>query len=121
MRIDGVSSFSKIENIEVIEKTSVKRMPSNEIEDKGNDHSLDIKTPEERYEMLVKAVDDSNNALETHNRRFDISIHEHTGTIMVKVIDTNTDEIIREIPPEKILDMAAALWELAGIIIDRKI
>ena len=40
---------------------------------------------------------------------------------MVKVIDQNTDEIIREIPPEKILDMVAALWEMAGIIVDRKI
>ncbi|MDD2574742.1 MAG: flagellar protein FlaG, partial [Firmicutes bacterium] len=30
-------------------------------------------------------------------------------------------EIIREIPPEKILDMVAKIWELAGLMVDRKI
>ncbi|MDD4707168.1 MAG: flagellar protein FlaG, partial [Firmicutes bacterium] len=41
--------------------------------------------------------------------------------IMVKVINDETDEIIREIPPEKILDMVAKIWELAGLMVDRKI
>ena len=40
---------------------------------------------------------------------------------MVKVINEETGEIIREIPPEKILDMVAKMWELAGILVDRKI
>jgi len=41
------------------------------------------------------------------------SIHEETKEIMVKVLDTDTEEVIREIPPEKILDMVAKIWELA--------
>jgi len=41
---------------------------------------------------------------------------------MVKVIDTSGDreEIIREIPSEKVLDMVARMWELAGIMVDEK-
>jgi flagellar protein FlaG len=39
---------------------------------------------------------------------------------MVKVIDAETDEIIREIPPEKILDMVAMMWEMVGIIVDER-
>jgi flagellar protein FlaG len=30
------------------------------------------------------------------------------------------DEVIREIPPEKILDMVAKMMELAGILVDEK-
>lgn len=52
--------------------------------------------------------------------RFEFSIHEGTEAVMVKVIDTETDEIIREIPPEKILDMVAKMWELAGILVDKR-
>lgn len=40
---------------------------------------------------------------------------------MVKVVNTETDEVIREIPPEKILDMVAKMWELAGIMVDEKV
>jgi len=28
--------------------------------------------------------------------------------------------MIREIPPEKILDLVAKMWEMAGILIDEK-
>lgn len=51
---------------------------------------------------------------------FEYSIHEQTKQIMVKVIDRDTKEIIREIPPEKVLDMVAHLWEAAGIIVDER-
>jgi flagellar protein FlaG len=37
---------------------------------------------------------------------------------MVKVMDINTNEVIREIPPEKVLDAFAAALELAGVFVD---
>ncbi|HHY78507.1 MAG TPA: flagellar protein FlaG, partial [Clostridiales bacterium] len=52
--------------------------------------------------------------------RFEYSIHEATKQIMVKVIDKETDEVIREIPPEKILNMVAKMWEIAGLIVDER-
>jgi len=51
----------------------------------------------------------------------EFSIHEKTGDILVKVINTETNEVIREIPPEKILDIVAALWDITGIAIDEKV
>lgn len=53
--------------------------------------------------------------------RFEFSVHEGTEKIMVKVIDERTDEIIREIPPEEILNMVAKIWELAGILVDKRV
>lgn len=72
-------------------------------------------------EQLIEAIENANKALKGADKRFEFSIHEGTKEIMVKVINDETDEVIREIPPEKILDMVAKMWELAGIMVDRKI
>jgi flagellar protein FlaG len=72
-------------------------------------------------QQLIEAIEEANKALKGADKRFEFSIHEGTKEIMVKVINDETDEIIREIPPEKILDMVAKIWEMAGILVDRKI
>lgn len=72
-------------------------------------------------QQLIEAIENANKALRGADKRFEFSIHEGTKEIMVKVINEETGEIIREIPPEKILDMVAKMWELAGILVDRKI
>lgn len=70
---------------------------------------------------IISAIEKANDEFTTYDRKFEFSIHEKTNKISVKVIDTLTDDIIREIPPEKILDMIAGIWEVAGIIVDEKI
>ncbi|SDJ91747.1 flagellar protein FlaG [Natronincola ferrireducens] len=72
-------------------------------------------------EQIIKAVEKANKSFEPFDRRFEISIHEKTKSIMVKVINSTNDEVIREVPSEKILDMVAHMLEVAGIIIDKKI
>jgi flagellar protein FlaG len=39
---------------------------------------------------------------------------------MIKIIDKDTKEVIKELPPEETLDMIAKVWELAGIFVDEK-
>ena len=45
---------------------------------------------------------------------------EDTKRITIKVYDSDSDELIREVPPEKSLEALKKVWELAGIIIDQK-
>ena len=52
--------------------------------------------------------------------RCEFSYHEPTRSISIKIIDTQTDEVLREVPPEKILDMIEKMWEMAGILVDEK-
>ncbi len=70
--------------------------------------------------VVIEAIEKANKAISGGNRRFEFSIHEETKAIVVKVIDADTNELIREIPPEKILDIIAAIWEMAGIIVDER-
>lgn len=45
---------------------------------------------------------------------------EVTKRVSIKVFDDETDELIREVPPEKSLEALKKIWEIAGIIIDEK-
>lgn len=66
------------------------------------------------------AIEQANRVLEIHGRRFNFFIHEPTREIIVQVIDSQTDEVVREIPPEQILDLMAKMLELAGIFVDER-
>lgn len=70
--------------------------------------------------VVIDAIEKANKAISGANRKFEFSIHEKTKEIMVKVIDSDTNQVIREIPPEKILDMVAKMWEMVGLIVDER-
>ncbi|MCY9692376.1 flagellar protein FlaG [Paenibacillus alginolyticus] len=71
-------------------------------------------------EIIIKAIEKANKALDGRYTSFEFSVHEKTKQISIKVIDKDTKEVIREIPPEKTLDMVARMWEMAGILVDEK-
>ena len=73
-----------------------------------------------KREDLEQAIEDTNRVLFDRDDRFEFQIHERTGRMMVKLIDNETDEIIKEIPPEKILDLVASIWDLVGILVDER-
>lgn len=72
-------------------------------------------------EQLVKAIDRAIKAMQGKATNLEFRVHEKTKMIAVKVLDSESGEVIREIPPEKTLDFVAKLWEMAGILIDEKI
>lgn len=72
-------------------------------------------------EHLIRTIENAVKSLQGPQTTLDISIHEKTHEIMVKVLNRDTGELIREIPPEKTLDLVAKMMELAGILVDEKI
>jgi flagellar protein FlaG len=71
-------------------------------------------------EQLIKAIERAIKAVQGPLTSLEFSVHEKTRQIVVKVKDKDTGEIIREIPPEKNLDLIAKIWEMAGILIDER-
>ena len=84
--------------------------------------SLDIPVPYGESEITQSVIDryvkSVNEALAPSFFRLNASIHEATNRVMVQVIDTNTEEILREIPPESRLDIIAKMHEFAGLLYD---
>ena len=78
----------------------------------------------ERYDFneaqWVKAIDAAIQKAAGRVTDLQFSIHGKTNTISVKIKDRETGEVIREIPPEKMLDFVAKLWEMAGILVDER-
>lgn len=70
--------------------------------------------------MLRTAVSQANSKLKHTRTRCEFSYHEATKRISIKVLDKETDEVIREIPPEETLEMVEKMWELAGILVDER-
>lgn len=70
---------------------------------------------------LALAVEQLNKTMRAYNTELHFEIHEKSGEIMVKVMNSESDTVIREIPPEKVLDMVAYFKKMLGIVIDRMI
>lgn len=57
----------------------------------------------------------------TKNTRFSYSFHEAMETVVVKIIDGNTDKVIKEIPAREIQQLHENLHEAIGILFDQQI
>ncbi len=117
----NVSSTSRINQTQ----TNVTTLGNGEIkiprQTRQNEEQRFLDDKKFSQEEVIDIIEKANKDFVAYDRRFEFSIHEGTKEIMVKVIDVTTDEVIRELPPEKILDMVAAIWEVVGIIVDKKI
>ncbi|MBO5238292.1 MAG: flagellar protein FlaG [Lachnospiraceae bacterium] len=71
-------------------------------------------------EKVESALRDINTKIRPTHTECQFSYHEETKRISIKVLDQESGEVIREIPPEKTLDMIAKTLELAGILVDEK-
>lgn len=71
-------------------------------------------------DTVESAVESINGAIEHINRGLRFSVHEDTQRMMVQVVDVVTQEVIKEIPPEDVLDTAARIREAIGLLIDER-
>ncbi len=69
---------------------------------------------------LSALVKELNNAVKQFNTDISFSIDKDTGKTVIKVIDTDTKEVLRQIPPEDALRVSAHIKELMGILYDAK-
>jgi len=74
---------------------------------------------EQENARIKKAISEMNKKM-ANNSEAVFGIHEDTNRITIKIVDRDTKEVIKELPPEKTLDMIAKAWELAGMMIDER-
>jgi len=70
--------------------------------------------------QIKAAISKANTKMKFQRTRCEFSYHEETRRVSIKVLDNDTEEVIREIPPEEALEMLAKMWELAGLLVDEK-
>ena len=84
----------------------------------GSDSTSFKEQQQASTEQIKKAVEKLNKNLSHSEAVF--GIHETTNRVTIKIVDKDTKEVIKELPPEKTLDMIAKAWELAGLLVDER-
>jgi len=91
--------------------------PSPAVTPKPDPSANTAAVPREQLEQAVEAV---KKFIAPISSNLDFSIDEETGIRVIKVIDSSTQEVIRQIPSEEILQIAKALDRLQGLLIQQK-
>ena len=80
-----------------------------------------VDNSEETKAKLQEAVSMMNEILETNDNTSRFQYHEGLDRYYVTVVDKNTDEVIKEIPPKKLLDAFYEMQKMIGVKVDEKI
>lgn len=71
-------------------------------------------------EQINQALEDVKQVLPNMARNLQFSVDEDSGRTVVKVVDTNTNEVIRQIPSEELLAIAKSLSSSKGLLIKQE-
>lgn len=71
-------------------------------------------------ESVKEKVQGVNDFLTPTRASVQFTYHEDLNEYYVVMVDGQTSEVIREIPPKKFLDMYAAMIEFMGLFVDEK-
>jgi uncharacterized FlaG/YvyC family protein len=77
------------------------------------------KLPIEVPADLKTAIRDLQRVSEAFNRRLTFSLNEKLGQVVVKVIDNDTDKVVREIPPTELQHVYERIREVIGLLFDK--
>ena len=69
--------------------------------------------PREEIEQIAEFLNESSQLFNVGLR---FNINEDVDRVIVSVVNRDTDEVIRQIPPEEVVDLAARLNEMAGVL-----
>jgi flagellar protein FlaG len=111
----GDKGTVRMENISISQPSS--GSPQTDTVQMGEETPETAERAAVQNEQIKNAIDKIN---EKANTEAVFGIHEATNRVMIKIIDKDSKEVIKELPPEETLDMIAKVWELAGIFVDEK-
>lgn len=125
MKVDGIEhvqlnkiqEYSHKETIRENQKHDPKQKQQDRVLNKEQQVSQWDKTHLQELEESVKKL---NSAAEAFNVKLRFSVDERTDRIVVKVIERETEQVIREIPPEQVLNMVAQIQDLIGVFVDAR-
>ena len=125
LKIDGIDPLQANKIKEPVERTQVDNTQkvANDpgLKERGRTLGREQKITREdisHQEKMEKAIDKANSTTESLNMSLRFRLHEDSDRYMVEVVDIKEDEVIKEIPPEKLLNLVAQIQNLIGLLID---
>ena len=118
MKEENVPKVEKAENLTVSETLAKDTSDLNTKQTSGEENNTQQQSQQQKNVQLKKAVEDINKKAVNSEAIF--GIHEETNRVTIKIIDKDTKKVIKELPPEKTLDMIAEGGGLGGLRVDEK-
>lgn len=112
------SAFSKKASLEEIAVTTSK---SQLVTQSQGEKISTAEGQEISKEKLQSVVDTVNEFLQINHNASKFVLHDGLDRYFVQVVDTQTEEVVKEIPPKKLLDAFYEMQKLLGMIVDEKI
>ena len=112
------TEVSTPEKVSAYDATTVKVAETEKQDSQSGQENSYINQQQANNEKIRKAVEQLNKNMSHSEAVF--GFHDATNRVTIKIIDKDTKEVIKELPPEKTLDMIAKVWEMAGILVDEK-
>jgi len=100
-------------SVDLVSKTAIEENDSQEVKPSGQ--------KEDSLEALQEKVSQLNEHMQSLNRSLQFSIDETSGDTVVKVIDAETKELVRQIPSQDVIDARNAVAEYRGILLETKV
>lgn len=86
-----------------------------------NSLSNQLEATEEQLAAIQDRVVELNSYMQNLNRSLKFSVDDQSGETVIKVIDSETDELIRQIPAEELLVVRSSLEEYRGMLLEMKV
>ena len=68
-----------------------------------------------------KLIDELNRDMSLFNTRVAFSVDERTNKTVVQIIDNASNDVVRQVPPEYLLEVSQNITELIGLLVDKKV
>lgn len=116
----GAQSVSSSPSIETL--VLQKPVPANKSEKGNNQSQSEEKSKEElTREDLTSLTEHLNKFMSAIDADLEFEIHEGTDRMMVKFVNKNNHQVIKEFPPRELLDTLAAIQDYVGILLDKRV
>ena len=116
--VDTDVTAVKVETQKPVDATTLVVKNASETDGQEDQNESLMEQQAQSQENIKKMVEEFNKKMGNSEAIF--GIHEGTNRIMIKIVDKESKEVLKEFPPEKTLDMIMMVWEMAGILIDEK-
>ena len=132
MKMDSVQKVTEITPVQTVKTENTSKDTKKTVEVENREKMIEqskssatenkkettnrITVDQEKLKKMVEQLKES-----APNAEPKFGVHEGTNRMMVKLVDKDTQEVIREFPLEKTLDSIAITQDLAGTMLDEKL
>ena len=114
--IANINNYSDFQNKEVKRRENAHGDMHDKAERKADNENAEMHDKDDAKEAVKKI----NDTAEILNRKIHIDIEKDLNLAVVKVIDKETEKVVRQIPPEEVVELSKNAKDMKGLLIDKE-